>query len=215
MFTMENAQKGRSLVSLKDEVKQKLRNDIIQNKLQPGDRIVETEVAKRLGISQVPVREALRGLEEEGLIQTIKYKGAFVTEINPVEMYHMFSLRAEIETNAIEAVLPSLTKKDFGELYDIVDKMKNGVKDYAVQSELDMEFHRTIIEWADINIYLRIWTMLNTHIRRYITILNPQVRILPEEVYQYHLDLVKILETKEIEKSKQAFKEHIMKMVTK
>ncbi|WP_168413210.1 GntR family transcriptional regulator [Bacillus salacetis] len=212
---MENAQKGRSLVSLKDEVKQKLRNDIIQNKLQPGDRIVETEVAKRLGISQVPVREALRGLEEEGLIQTIKYKGAFVTEINPVEMYHMFSLRAEIETNAIEAVLPSLTKKDFGELYDIVDKMKNGVKDYAVQSELDMEFHRTIIEWADINIYLRIWTMLNTHIRRYITILNPQVRILPEEVYQYHLDLVKILETKEIEKSKQAFKEHIMKMVTK
>jgi DNA-binding GntR family transcriptional regulator len=212
---MENVKKGRSLVSLKDEVKQKLRDDIIQNTLKPGDRIVETEVAKRLGISQVPVREALRGLEEEGLIKTIKYKGAFVTEINPVEMYHMFSLRAEIETNAIESVLPNLTKRNFGELYDIVDKMKYGKKDYGVQSELDMEFHRTIIEWAEIDIYVRIWTMLNTHIRRYITILNPQVRILPEEVYQYHLDLIKTLEEKNVEKSKQVFKEHIMKMVSK
>jgi DNA-binding GntR family transcriptional regulator len=212
---MENVKKGSSLVSLKDEVKQKLRDDIIKNKLKPGDRIVETEVARGLGISQVPVREALRGLEEEGLIKTIKYKGAFVTEINPVEMYHMFSLRAEIETNAIEFILPKLTKKDFGELYDIVDKMKCGKKDYVVQSELDMEFHRTIIEWAGVDIYMRIWTMLNTHIRRYITILNPQVRILPEEVYQYHLELINVLEQKDREKAKQVFREHIMKMVSK
>jgi DNA-binding GntR family transcriptional regulator len=215
MYKMEKANNARSLVSLKDEVKQSLRVDIIMNKLKPGDRIVETEVAKNFGISQVPVREALRGLEEEGLIKTVKYKGAFVTDINPVEMYHIFSLRAEIETNAIEIILPSLTKKDIGELYDIVDKMKYGKHDYVVQSELDMEFHRTIIEWSKIDVYTRIWTMLTSHIRRYITILNPQVQILPEEVYQYHLDLVKILEQKDVEKSKDAFKEHIMKMVSK
>ncbi len=215
MDEMENVKKRSSLVALKDEVKQQLREDIIKNNLKPGDRIVETEVAKRLGISQVPVREALRGLEEEGLINTIKYKGAFVTEINPIEMYHMFSLRAEIETNAIEYILPKLTKKDFGELYDIVDRMKYGKQDYAVQSELDMEFHRTIIEWAGVDIYMRIWTMLNTHIRRYITILNPQVRILPEEVYQYHLELIKTLEDKDIERAKHVFREHIMKMVSK
>ncbi|WP_456274511.1 GntR family transcriptional regulator [Bacillus sp. AK031] len=212
---MEKANKARSLVSLKDEVKQNLRDEIIKNKLKPGDRIVETEVAKKFGISQVPVREALRGLEEEGLIKTVKYKGAFVTEINPVEMYHIFSLRAEIEMNAIEIILPTLTKKDIGELYDIVEKMKYGKHDYAVQSELDMEFHRTIIEMSKVDVYMRIWTMLTSHIRRYITILNPQVQILPEEVYQYHFDLVKMLEQKDVEKSKEAFKGHIMKMVSK
>jgi DNA-binding GntR family transcriptional regulator len=215
MFKMEKEKIGSSLISLKDEVKQTLRNDIIMNKLKPGDRIVETEIAKRLGISQVPVREALRGLEEEGLIKTIKYKGAFVTDLNLVEMYHMFLLRAEIETNTIEIILPNLTKKELGELYDIVDKMKYGKHDYVVQSELDMEFHRTIIKWSNIDVYMRIWTMLNSHIRRYITILNPQVQILPEEVYQYHLELVKILEQKDVEKAKEVFREHIMKMVSK
>jgi DNA-binding GntR family transcriptional regulator len=212
---MANPKKVNTLVSLKDEVKEKLREDIIMLKLEPGDRIVETEVAKRLGISQVPVREALRGLEEEGLINTIKYRGAFVSDINPVEMYHMFSLRAKIETDAIEAILPHLTKKNFGELYDIVDKMKNGENDYAVQSRLDMEFHRTIIEWANVDVYLRIWGMLTNHIRRYITLLNPKVRILPEEVHQYHQALVETLEERDVEKAKNVFKEHIMKMVEK
>jgi DNA-binding GntR family transcriptional regulator len=212
---MANPKKENTLVSLKDEVKEKLKEDIIMLKLKPGDRIVETEVAKKLGISQVPVREALRGLEEEGLINTIKYRGAFVSDINPVEMYHMFSLRAKIETDAIEAILPKLTKRHFGELYDIVDKMKSGENDYAVQSLLDMEFHRTIIEWANVDVYLRIWGMLTNHIRRYITLLNPKVRILPEEVHQYHHALVETLEERDVEKAKNAFKEHIMKMVEK
>ncbi|NQD65842.1 GntR family transcriptional regulator [Bacillus haikouensis] len=212
---MANPKKVNTLVSLKDEVKEKLKEDIIMLKLKPGDRIVETEVAKKLGISQVPVREALRGLEEEGLINTIKYRGAFVSDINPVEMYHMFSLRAKIETDAIEAILPKLTKRHFGELYDIVDKMKSGENDYAVQSRLDMEFHRTIIEWANVDVYLRIWGMLTNHIRRYITLLNPKVRILPEEVHQYHHALVEMLEERDAEKAKNAFREHIMKMVEK
>jgi DNA-binding GntR family transcriptional regulator len=212
---MANPKKVNTLVSLKDEVKEKLKEDIIMLKLKPGDRIVETEVAKKLGISQVPVREALRGLEEEGLINTIKYRGAFVSDINPVEMYHMFSLRAKIETDAIEAILPKLTKRHFGELYDIVDKMKSGENDYAVQSRLDMEFHRTIIEWANVDVYLRIWGMLTNHIRRYITLLNPKVRILPEEVHQYHHALVETLEERDAEKAKNAFREHIMKMVEK
>jgi DNA-binding GntR family transcriptional regulator len=204
---------GLSLVPLKDKVKEVLRDDIILNNLKPGDRIVETEVAKKLGISQVPVREALRGLEEEGLIKTVKYKGAFVTEIDKVEMYHIFSLRAEIETNTLELMIPKLTNKDVGELYDIVERMKNGNLDYLTQSKLDMEFHRTIIQWSKIEAYNRIWAMLNSHIRRYITALNPEVKIMPDEVYKYHLDLIKVLEKRDIENAKATFREHIMKMV--
>ncbi|WP_252189382.1 FCD domain-containing protein [Rossellomorea vietnamensis] len=93
--------------------------------------------------------------------------------------------------------------------------MKASEKDYAVQSQLDMEFHRTIIEWSNIDVFLRIWGMLTNHIQRYITMLNPTVWILPEEVHQYHEALVKTLEEKEVEKAKVVFKEHIMKMVEK
>jgi len=200
-------------LSLKDKVKKILRDEIIINKLKPGERVVETEVAKRLGISQVPVREALRGLEEEGLIRTVKYKGAFVTEINKTEMYHVFSLRASIETNAIEIITPYLTNKKLGELYDIVEQMKNEKPDYLLQSKLDMDFHRTIISWSGIETYNRIWSMLNSHIQRYITVLNPEIKIMPEEVYTYHLKLVEVLKEKDIQKSKEVFWKHIMKMV--
>ncbi|MCB5238675.1 GntR family transcriptional regulator [Niallia circulans] len=200
-------------LSLKDKVKKIIRDEIIINKLKPGDRVVETEVAKRLGISQVPVREALRGLEEEGLIRTVKYKGAFVTEINKTEMYHIFSLRASIETNAIEIITPQLTNQKLGELYDIVEQMKNEKPDYLLQSKLDMDFHRTIIAWSGIDTYNRIWSMLNSHIQRYITFLNPEIKIMPEEVYTYHLKLVEVLKQKDIEKSKEEFWNHIMKMV--
>ena len=200
-------------LSLKDKVKKIIRDEIIINKLKPGDRVVETEVAKRLGISQVPVREALRGLEEEGLIRTVKYKGAFVTEINKTEMYHIFSLRASIETNAIEIITPQLTNQKLGELYDIVEQMKNEKPDYLLQSKLDMDFHRTIIAWSGIDTYNRIWSMLNSHIQRYITVLNPEIKIMPEEVYTYHLELVEVLKQKDIQKSKGVFWEHIMKMV--
>jgi len=200
-------------LSLKDKVKKIIRDEIIINKLKPGDRVVETEVAKRLGISQVPVREALRGLEEEGLIRTVKYKGAFVTEINKTEMYHIFSLRASIETNAIEIITPQLTNQKLGELYDIVEQMKNEKPDYLLQSKLDMDFHRTIIAWSGIDTYNRIWSMLNSHIQRYITVLNPEIKIMPEEVYTYHLKLVEVLKQKDIEKSKEEFWNHIMKMV--
>ncbi|GKU82153.1 GntR family transcriptional regulator [Niallia sp. NCCP-28] len=198
---------------LKDKIKEIIRDEIIINKLKPGDRIVEIEVAKRLGISQVPVREALRGLEEEGLIRTVKYKGAFVTEINKLEMYHIFSLRASIETNVIEIITPNLTNKKIGELYDIVEKMRREEADYLLQSRLDMQFHRTIIAWSEIETYNRIWSMLNSHIQRYITVLNPTIQIRPEEVYAYHLELVEVLKQKDVQKSKEAFWEHIMKMV--
>ncbi|MGF9714756.1 GntR family transcriptional regulator [Paenibacillus naphthalenovorans] len=198
------------LVSLKDEIKQKLREDIISNTLKPGQRIVETEIAKNHGISQVPVREALRGLEEEGLVKTVKYKGAFVTEINQVELYHIFSLRTEIETSVLEIVVPKLTRRDTGELYDIVEKMKSGTPDYLTQSGFDMDFHSKIIEWSQIEIYNRVWGILNTHIRRYIAYFHPTIQIKPEEVYKYHLELVEVLEQGDVEKSKAAFREHIM-----
>ncbi|AOH54378.1 MULTISPECIES: GntR family transcriptional regulator [Peribacillus] len=198
--------------SLKDDVRHVLREDIISNKLKPGQRIVETEIAKNMGISQVPVREALRGLEEEGLVKSIKYRGPFVTEINVSEMYHIFLLRSEVEENALSHILPNITKRNIGELYDIIDKMAliNKMDNYSAQSALDLEFHYTIIKWSNIDIYRRIWKTLDGHIRRFIMFMHPMIENKQKEVYNDHLNLVKVLESKNIEKARTAFKNHIM-----
>jgi DNA-binding GntR family transcriptional regulator len=208
-----NILKKPSVTSLKDEVKQKLRNAIISNELKPGERIIETEIAKNFGISQIPVREALRGLEEEGLVTSIKYKGAFVAEINESEIFHMYSLRAEIEANVIGHILPTLTRRHFGELHDIVEQMKkysDQPEDYAVLSALDVEFHCTIIEWGQIAVHNRIWNMLNGHIRRYIAILHPRTILDGKEAYGTHMKLIEVIEQREVDKAKAEFKDHIM-----
>ncbi len=198
---------------LKDTIKQFIRAKIIENRLQPGQRVVETEIARELKVSQIPVREALCGLEEEGLIKSVKYTGSFVTDIDNKEMYHMHLLRSYIESTALELTLPNLTKKDFGALHDIVDAMGEKQKshaDYSAISALDIEFHRTIVAWSGIEAYNRIWAMLNGHVRRFINIVHPQIEHKQDQVYQDHRLLMEILEERDIDKAKAAIKAHIM-----
>ncbi len=194
-----------SLSSLKDKVKQEIRNAIISNELKPGERIIETEIAKKnFGTSQVPVREALRGLEEEGLVKSIKYKGAFAADINHSEIFHMYSLRAEIEANVVGIILPTLTKRHIGELYDIAERMKTNSEpqDYAALSAVDVEFHWKIIEWGQISVYNRIWHMLNGHIRRFIAYMHPSTTEDGRLAYGTHERLIIALEKRECGRGK-------------
>lgn len=198
---------------LKDTIKQVIRSKIIDNQLKPGQRIVETEIARELQVSQIPVREALCGLEEEGLVKSVKYTGSFVTEVNNWEMYHMHLLRSFIETSAVEITLPKLTKKDFGALHDIVDAMaenQRNLADYSALSALDIDFHRTIVSWSSVETYNRIWAMLNGHVRRFINIVHPQVENKQAQLYEDHKLLLAVLEERDVEMAKQAIRSHIM-----
>jgi DNA-binding GntR family transcriptional regulator len=199
--------------TLKDTIKQFIRTRIIENKLKPGQRIVETEIARELKVSQIPVREALCGLEEEGLVKSVKYTGSFVTEVDNREMYHMHLLRTYIEATSLEITLPTLSRKDFGALHDIVDAMgekQRSHADYATISALDIEFHRTIVGWSGIEAYNRIWTMLNGHVRRFINVVHPQIEHKQDQVYEDHKLLLDILEARDVDKAKAAIRAHIM-----
>lgn len=200
------------LSSLRDYARQELRDLIISNELKPGQRIVETEVARRLGISQVPVREALRGLEEEGFVYSIKYKGAFVTEINYSDIFYIFSLRSELEATAVSVIMPELTRRDIGELYDIVEQIRIGIKEnnYQILPSIDVRFHSRIVQLSNIECYHRIWNMLNGHIRRFIAYIHPTIPHKREELYEDHIALIRIFEQGDIEKAKIAIKAHIM-----
>jgi DNA-binding GntR family transcriptional regulator len=109
--------------------------------------------------------------------------------------------------------LLKLSKKDFGALHDIVDAMAEGQKshcDYSQMAALDIEFHRTIVNWSNVETYNRIWTMLNGHVRRFINIVHPQIENKQDQVYGDHKLLLAILEERDVEKAKQAIKAHIM-----
>lgn len=181
--------------------------------MQPGERIVETEIARSLGISQVPVREALRGLEEEGLVRSVKYKGAYVADMVLDEIFHAFVLRTQVETNVLELVVPKLTQAHFSELEAVVDEMRRVVDDanYVIQSGLDVRFHSRIIEWSGIDIYLRIWRVLNGHVRRFVTLMHPTYFSENHDaVVGQHEGLIAVLRQKDVELAKRTFADHIM-----
>ena len=83
--------------SLRDQVFQKLRSDILSGRYQPGDELVESTVGKELGVSRTPVREAIRQLELEGLVELIPNKGTIVNGISAKDVQDIYCIRSKLE----------------------------------------------------------------------------------------------------------------------
>ncbi|MHB1628928.1 MAG: GntR family transcriptional regulator [Bacilli bacterium] len=199
--------------SLRHRIRISLRESIISGKLKPGQRIVETEIARTMGISQVPVREALRGLEEEGLVRSVTYKGAYVSPIVPEEMYHTFLLRTQVEKNALAIIVPNLSDENYSVLDNIVKQMHCIPPDceYAQQTQFDIGFHSQLIAWSNVEVYMRTWQMLYAHVQRFITLIHPSYfSDHRNAVIQQHEQLLAILRTKNVQLAQDHMHNHIM-----
>ncbi len=97
---------------LSDAVKDRLLEAILDGRYPPGSRIVETRVARELGTSQAPVREALRDLEALGVVEIAAFRGARVRRPSRDELLEAYVVRAELEAMAARLALPSFTAED-------------------------------------------------------------------------------------------------------
>jgi DNA-binding GntR family transcriptional regulator len=88
-------------VPIRDLVLRKLRDAILSGKFQPGQRLLERELVERMGVSRTPIREALRKLEQEGLVTTIPYKGLVVAEFSEKSAHELYETRAALEGMAV------------------------------------------------------------------------------------------------------------------
>jgi len=136
----------RTTVSLPDKVTEVLREMILAGKWRPGDRIVETRVARQLGIGQPTVREALGKLEEAGLIQRRVNSGCVVTQLSKKEFEQMFRVRTVLECFAIELATESKEAQKESKLRSaFVDLQKAAHKSNVEEYYLaDFRFHKTI-----------------------------------------------------------------------
>lgn len=123
---------------------------IIHRELAPGTRLVETELAERLGVSRNPIREALRSLETAGWVEVRPRRGAFVTMPSPRDGDHVFEVRALFEPQAARLAAERLETETLGELHELLGEgtaaATRGDADAVV--ELNALFHRTVFEAA-------------------------------------------------------------------
>ncbi len=198
-------------VLIRDKVRDYLNNAIVTGELEPETRIVETKLAKELGVSQAPVREALCDLESRGLVVSIPYQGTYVRKITPKDMRDVYTVRIGLEKLALEEIKPnSITDSRINQLRIILDNMikAGSMNDFDNYIKYDYDFHFNIIKCSDNQFLIRLWEQ--SHMLDWIrsgTKLLGKSNL--EELASRHSKIYEALASKNLEVTYNAMKEHL------
>lgn len=193
---------------LSDEILDYLRMEIVYNRIKPGERIIEREVAESHETSHAPVREALKILEAEGLVNNIKNVGAFVTYISIDDMHAICEIRKTLEILSLDLIYNQINARDIDYLEKMVDSMGN--VDLSIEEfvEYDLKFHSHIIKKSRVDTILRFWEVVYYKIVRVLIIMRERFRDY-KQLSALHKDLIEALESGDLENAKTRFEEHM------
>lgn len=160
---------------LADQVRERLLDDILSGRYPPDSRIVETQVARELGTSQAPVREALIALEAIGIVEISPFRGARVRRPTRKEMLEAYAVRAALETLAASLAVPQLSDGDIAELVELGREMEKAARrgDGHGVAEADAAFHGRIVELAGNETLCKTWQGLQPSSRTYLSLTAP------------------------------------------
>jgi DNA-binding GntR family transcriptional regulator len=160
---------------LSDAVKERLLEGILDGTYPPGSRIVETRVARELGTSQAPVREALRDLEALGVVEISPFRGARVRRPSLDELLEAYVIRAELEGLAARLAVPGLGPEDHAGLAALLDEMLRcaAAGDTIGEAAADASFHAYLVDRAGNATLRRVWGQLEPYSRTYINMAVP------------------------------------------
>jgi DNA-binding GntR family transcriptional regulator len=125
---------------LSTRIADELRQAILTGELSPGERIRQEELAEQFGASRIPVREALRILVTDGLVNMVSNSGAWVSSLTQDECSEQYQIRERLEPLLLRYNLPLLTAEDLARATDLVESMKKA-PDLEAFMRLDREFH--------------------------------------------------------------------------
>jgi DNA-binding GntR family transcriptional regulator len=157
--------------SLSDLAVDRLREAIVVGHLKPGERLVETKISSSLGISRGPLREALRVLAGDGLIQIRQNRGAYVVSPSGDELESMVLARAIAEGTAARLITAERSALTLGLLRSILERQQEArsKSDHRALALIHWEFHRTICDRSNNPFLLDLWTKVSNVIRIYST----------------------------------------------
>lgn len=136
--------------SLADLSVQRLRREILSGVLAPGERIIEEQLTQRFGISRAPLREALRELAQQGLVEHLPRRGVRVTELSRVDVDELFGLRDVLERYAMRLALPLPDHRSLAGLAGAWDEMAAAARegDAFRENEAHRQFHVEVVALA-------------------------------------------------------------------
>ena len=158
--------------SLASELADKLREKIIRGQLHEGEQLRQEAIAAEFQVSKIPLREAFRQLEAEGLIKLVANHGAIVSALSPAEIEQMFEIRAVLECHALRQAINNFTEEDFLEGEQILAKYTDEYdvvvpETVALWGNWNWEFHEIFYKRANRPVLMSMLKTLNTNCDRY------------------------------------------------
>jgi DNA-binding GntR family transcriptional regulator len=165
---------------LREQVTDLLLNRILDGEYEPGDRLVETRIARELGISQAPVREALRDLEQLGCIVHEPYRGCSVRRFSVEDLLEAFPVRSALEELAAGWAAERITDEELKRLESCIEGMREAGKagDAHTASRADVSFHSTIVEASRNHVLAAQWRQLQPYPRTFLSVTLPEQDLL-------------------------------------
>lgn len=187
-----------------------LRDKIVEGALRPGQRIYQEAIAEQLGLSRIPVRDALRQLESEGLLRLTPNSPARVAELDPAEFTEIYEMREHLEPLAVQRSAANLTAEQLEEIHRILEKIEDSWHDSERVLKLDRDFHLASMQAAGMPRLLRLvegfWNS-SQHFRRAYreSVGEANVAVIRAE----HFLLVDALDNRDGEQAAQIARNHI------
>ncbi len=173
---MENLElNANAYLPLRDVVFNTLREAILKGDLKPGERLMELQLADKLGVSRTPIREAIRMLQQEGLAVTIPRRGAEVAGMTEKDMEDVLQIREALEILAVQLASEKITEEQIAQLEEKLTAFEEAIKTAEVKriAQSDIDFHDLIYNAGE---NPRLVAMLNN---------------LREQIYRYRVEYLK------------------------
>lgn len=193
--------------STPDLIAEALREAIVRGIFQEGQSLRQDEIATQFGVSRIPVREALRQLEAEGLVTLHLNRGATVSALSPAEAQEIFEIRSALEVKAIQLAIPKLTASDLEKASEILAQTDQ-VTDAGMLAKLNWEFHATLYAAAE---RPRLLTMIKTqhlNVDRYVRLQMSQIDYL-DCSQKEHYQLLEACQQQDTKAGVRLLKRHI------
>ena len=189
-----------------DLVLDALRMRILSGAIPPGAPLRQELLAQELGVSRIPVREALRLLSAEGLADTIPHRGAFVSMLSKDEVREFFDIRCRLEPWLLREAIPNMTEERLRRAEALRGQMDEAQP--HAWGKLNWELHQTLYEAAERPAALEIVRTLHERTERYLRfqIVNASVR---QQAHDEHQALIDLCRRKALDQAEQALVSHI------
>ena len=154
--------------SLAIRIADALTDAIAAGAIESGERLVETEIATRMGVSRVPLREALKLLEAQGIVEVLPHRGARVVPFDDTRVDQVCEARVALERLALRTAVPAFQVHPtlLATLDCLIDAMLLAARRQAwlEVSKIDLAFHRTVVEASGNDIVVKLWEALARHV---------------------------------------------------